>query len=304
MHLKGYIYIISAAALWGMIGPVSRLAFSEGLAPMEVAFWRAVLAWGFFGIHAVATKQIRIAPKDGPAIVFFALFGVTFFYITYQLAVNRGGAALAAVLLYTAPAWVTVMSRFFLKESLTPVKLIALLLTLAGVCTVSLGSAQAAARISVAAILFGLSAGFCYALYYLFGKHFSERYTSPNLFLYILPLGAAGIWPWVSFSDKNAEAWTALIGLAAFCTYGAYYLYYQGLKYLEASRAAITATLEPVVAALVAFWWWNETFSIKGYLGSILILTAVGLVVWDGMRRKCTDTLAEARPDPGVPSRT
>jgi len=33
----------------GMIGPFARLAFSEGVLPMEVAFWRAVLAWIFFG---------------------------------------------------------------------------------------------------------------------------------------------------------------------------------------------------------------------------------------------------------------
>jgi DME family drug/metabolite transporter len=286
MHLKGYLYIIAAATLWGIIGPVSKFAFSEGLAPMEVAFWRAVLAWGFFGIHALITNQVRINWRDLPAMVFFAVFGVTLFYATYQLAVNEGGAALAAVLLYTAPAWVTLMSRFFFKESITPLKLIALLLTLAGVGSVSLSTGELTAQISYPALLSGLSAGFCYSLYYIFGKHFSGRYTSPNLFLYILPMGALGIYPWVSFCPKTAMAWVALTCLAALSTYGAYYFYYKALRYLEASKAAITATLEPVIAAVTAFWWWNESFTPKGYVGSILILTAVLMVVWDGMRRK------------------
>jgi drug/metabolite transporter (DMT)-like permease len=44
LQLKGYLYIIAAAGLWGILGPFSRLAFSQGLAPMEVASWRAVLA--------------------------------------------------------------------------------------------------------------------------------------------------------------------------------------------------------------------------------------------------------------------
>ena len=49
----GYLYIIFAAILWGIIGPVSRLAFDQGMAPLEVAFWRAVLAWICFGSHAL-----------------------------------------------------------------------------------------------------------------------------------------------------------------------------------------------------------------------------------------------------------
>ena len=73
--------------------------------------------------------------------------------------------------------------------------------------------------------------------------------------------------------------------MAFFCTYGAYYCYYIGLKYMEASRASITATLEPVVAAVVAYCWWGETFSPLGYIGSALILGAVILVVLDGLRQ-------------------
>ena len=63
------------------------------------------------------------------------------------------------------------------------------------------------------------------------------------------------------------------------------FFYYQGLKYLEASRAAITATLEPVVAAVVAFFWWHESFSGLGYVGSAAIIAAVILMVCDGNRR-------------------
>ena len=133
---------MAAAALWGMLGPFARLAFSQGLLPMEVAFWRAALAWIFFGAHAVMTRQVRMAPADLPAMLVFALTGVTLFYGSYQVAVQQGGAALAAVLLYTAPAWVTVLARFFFAEAITRMKVAALTLTLAGVCGVSLGAGK------------------------------------------------------------------------------------------------------------------------------------------------------------------
>jgi len=279
LQLKGYLYIMAAASLWGILGPFSRLAFSQGISPMEVAFWRAVLAWSLFGTHALVAGTVRIRAYDLPMVALFAITGVTLFYGSYQMAIRTGGAAVAAVLLYTAPAWVAIMARLVFRELFTPAKTLALALTLAGVVCVAWGGGTIA--VTVPSLLFGLAAGFCYSLYYIFGKYFSFRYTAPNLFLYLLPIGAATLLPWVDFSSKSATAWAALACIAGLSTYGAYFCYYQGLRHLEASRAAITATLEPVMAAVVAFFWWGEAFSAAGYLGSALILTAVLLMVVD-----------------------
>ena len=277
---------MAAATLWGLLGPFAKLAFSQGMLPMEVAFWRAALAWICFGTHAALIREVRMDKADVPAMLAFALTGVTCFYGSYQVAVKQGGAALAAVLLYTAPAWVTVLARFFFGEAVTRVKVIALALTLMGVCGVSLGAGKSglSQAITPTAIGAGLTAGFCYSMYYLFGKRFSSRYSSPNLFLYMLPVGALTLLPLVDFVHKTPVAWAALACIALFCTYGAYFCYYNGLKYLEASRASITATLEPVVAALMAFVWWGETFSLVGYIGAALILSAVLLMVLDSIK--------------------
>ena len=270
---------MAAALLWGILGPFSKLAFSEGVPPMEVAFWRALLGWLFFGVHAAATKSMRLKLRDIPMVVLFALIGITLFYGSYQLAIRGGGAALASVLLYTAPAWVTLIARFAFRESLTRSKLLALALTLIGVICVAGGGGSI--QITGSALFFGLTAGFSYSIYYIFGKYFSTRYSSPNLFFYLLPIGAVTLLPWVDFTTKSPTAWGALICIATLCTYGAYYCYYIGVKYLEASRAAIAATLEPVVAAVVAFFWWGESFRATGYAGSVLILAAVIIMVLD-----------------------
>jgi DME family drug/metabolite transporter len=276
--IKGYLYIAAAALLWGILGPFSKLAFSQGLQPMEVAFWRAVLAWGLFGIHAAVTKSLRMKIRDLPMVIIFAVSGVTLFYGTYQLAIRHGGAALASVLLYTAPAWVVVIARFTFSERLTRPKMTALALTLIGIVCVAGGGGSI--QMTGSALFFGLAAGFCYSFYYIFGKYFSTRYSSPNLFVYLLPIGAATLLPWVDFSSKSAACWGALVCIAVLSTYGAYFCYYIGVKHLEASRAAIAATLEPVMAAVVAYFWWGESFGVTGYAGSTLILLAVILMVW------------------------
>lgn len=282
--MKGYVYILLAAALWGLIGPFAKLAFQEGVAPLEVAFWRALLAWLCFGSQAVWQRQIRVAVSDLPALGLFSLTGVFLFYGSYQLAVQKGGAALSSVLLYTAPAWVALMATFFFREKMTRFKMAALVATLAGVALVSLGSGGvigASTEQMVAAVFFGLVAGFCYSLYYIFGKYFGGKYSAATVFFYILPLGALFLAPWLEFSEKSRTAWLALASMAVLSTFAAYHCHYAALKYLEAGRAAIAATLEPVVAALVAFFWWGEYFSLWGYVGSVLILTAVILMVRD-----------------------
>ncbi|MDX1269629.1 MAG: EamA family transporter, partial [Oceanisphaera sp.] len=254
-----------------MIGPLAKLAFHEGIAALEVAFWRAFFAWLCFGGQALWLRKVRVRWSDLPMLALFGFTGVFLFYGSYQIAVKQGGAALASVLLYTAPAWVALMAAVFFRERMTPPKWTALGLNLAGVALVAQGAGATVlgdSRVSQAGIGCGLLAGFCYALYYIFGKVFADRYAAETVFLLILPMGGIFLTPWVTFGAKSPTAWAALLALAFFCTYGAYHFYYAGLKHLEAGRAAITATLEPVVAAVVAYFWWGEFFTLQGYLGA------------------------------------
>ncbi len=273
----GYVYIVLAAVCWGLLGPVARLAFQEGVTPMEVAFWRAALGGGCFLLHAGIRPSTWPARRDLPAVAFFGLVGVALFYAAYQLAVARGGATLASVLLYTAPAWVALMSIAWLGERLTGRKALAIGLTLLGVALVASGGGTA--RITAAALIWGLTAGLCYAFYYPFGRRYFARYTPAAIYALALPVGALVLWPLVDFAEKTPRAWLALGAVILVSTYLAYLFYGQALQHLEATRASIIATLEPVVAGLAAYLWWGEQFGAGGYLGAALVLAGVLLAM-------------------------
>ena len=277
----GYVYIVAAALLWATIGPVARFALRAGIEPLEISFWRAAIAGALFVLHAALRRRLRIARRDVPALGGFALLGVTIFYFAYFRAVELGGAALAAILLYTAPAWVALAAALWLGERLTARKALAVAMTLAGISLVAVGSgagvgsgaALAASRMS--AIGWGLLAGVAYAAYYLFGKRYFARYEASTLFAYALPLGAAMLLPAVAFAPKSAADWLVLLFLAVVPTYGAYLLYSFGLARLEATRAATVATLEPVAAAALAYLVWGEALRGVGYVGGALVLAGV-----------------------------
>ncbi len=267
----GYLAIFVAAALWGLIGPVSRLALREGLAPLEVAFFRAVLAWFPFALQSLWEREFSFRPRDFFLYMPFGLVGISLFYASYQLSIARNGAALASVLLYTAPVWVVLFAPLVLRERLTMRKLLAVLLALLGVALISrLGMLN----LDPLGLLFGLLSGFSYAFYYLFGKRFLTGHPTAHVFFFALPVGALALLPLVQFHPKSAVAWGALLFLACFSTYGAYSAYFAGLRRLPAGRAAILATLEPVVAFLVAHLWWKESFAIPQAIGAFLILFA------------------------------
>lgn len=275
----GYVFVVVAAVLWGLLGPVTRIALREGMGAVEVAFWRALLGAALFGVHAIAIRRVRVERRDVPSVVVFGVVGVAGLLACYSRAVETGGAALAAILLYTAPVWVALLSALFLGERMTGRKLLALVVATAGVAGIAASSGGGGIRLTPAALGWGLASGFAYALYYLFGKRYFDRYATATLFVYALPVGALAMLPITEFRHKTPAAWGALVFLSVVSTYLAYLFYSAGLRRVEATRAATVATVEPVVAAVAAYAMWNERLSPIGYACAAVVLLGVLLMV-------------------------
>lgn len=285
----GYAYIVLAAALWALLGPVARLALREGLTPFEIALWRCIIGWILFAAHAAIIRQHvptdasqarTVRRADFGGIIAFGIIGVAGLYVTFPLAVQSGGAALAVVLLYTAPAWVAVFAWLLLDERLSLRKLVALALTLLGIGGIAL-SGGGTIRPSPAAFGWGLLSGISYASMYIFGKRYFARYAPVTVFVYSLPVAALVLLPLTTFHAPSATAWGALFVIGVCSTYGAYLAYSAGLKRLEVTQAAIVATAEPVLGALLAFVFWGERFAALGYAAAALVLLSILLIASD-----------------------
>ena len=288
----GYFFILLAAACWGLLGPVGRFALESGVSPLEVGFWRAALACIFFMAYAAGHKMLKLdSVRDIGAFVLFGVFSIALFFVSFQYAVKYGGAALAAVLLYTAPAWVAVFSRLFFKNRITPLMAAAIGISLAGIACISFsgGPAEgpdAGEAFSVAGVLFGLLAGLMYSTHYIVTKLYLGRYTVYTLYGYGTLFGALVLLPFVEFAPKSAGDWASLSFLGLVCTAGAYWAYCEGMKRLDPTRAAVLATVEPVIATFAAWLLWDEIFSLAGWIGAALIIAAVLLLVLGSKQEK------------------
>lgn len=273
----GYLYVLLAAFLWGLIGPLSRMAFQEGLTPLTVAFYRALLSWIFFLAHAARTGGLRVAPRDLPVFPLFGLLGVALFYGAYQLAVLYGGRPWPrSSSTPPPPGWPSSPGpssgsphgQVLGGGGLDPPR--------GGAFGPGRGSEV---RFGVRAFLFGLASGFFYALHYLLGKLYLGRYATPTFFAYALPVAALALAPWAEFGPLTPRALGALLALSLFSTYGAYLAFYAGLRRLPATVASVVATLEPVVAVVLAYLLFGEVLSPLGYFGALLVILAVLLAV-------------------------
>ncbi len=299
MHVYvGYLFIFIAATCWGFLGILGRIAMDEGPAPLDVAFWRAFLGGLFMLIHAAYKRDLRIhSRKDFLSFFLFGLFSIASFFVAYQYAVRDGGAALASVLLYTAPAWVAVFSRIFFGIRFTPITLLAIGMALVGVGLISFSSMTdtnseflvengSSADLPIIGIGFGLLSGFLYATHYIVTKKFTVTYSSFTLYGYSSLMAALCILPFTNLSfDLSIVAWAAIIGIAFVSTYIAYWAYAEGIKRLNPTKAAVLATLEPVVATFAAWAIWGQSFSNVGWIGAILIVFTVIVLLLDDNKR-------------------
>lgn len=289
--MNGYALVFLAAVLWGLIGLFSKGILASGVGPLELAFWRAALAGGMFAVHAGLTGTLRLGRwRDLVALAGFSLVGVTLFYASYALAVQTGGVSLASIMLYSAPAFVALAAWALLGEALTRRKLGLLALTLVGVVLVAQGGGSSV-NVTELSLFWGVTAALSYSSYYLFGKWALARYSPVTIYAFVLPIGALGLSPFVSFAPKSPSVWLLLLLLAAVSTYAAYALYYTGLKRVEASRAVLVASIEPVVAALTGALVYGERLGFWGLAGGACILIAALLA-----------SLPPRRPGPGARS--
>lgn len=287
-RLLGYPLVLLAALLWALIGIVAKGILEAGVGPIEIAFWRAALGGALFLVHAAVTRRLGLEPasvrgklRDLAAFVAFGLIGVTLFFASLNLAIDRGGISLAFILLYTAPAFVAVFAHLLLGERLGGTKAALVGIAMIGVALVATDRGSGI-DVSVASVAWGLAAGASYASYYIFGKWILRRYRPVAIYAIVLPIGASGLLPLVDFAPKTPTVWLLLAVLAVVSTYLAYLAYFTGLERVEASRAVLVATIEPVVAAMLAAWLFAERFGPVGIVGSGLVLAAAAL---SSMRR-------------------
>ena len=275
--------ILASGVLWGTTGLFVRQFGDKGISSLDIVAIRAMVTVLCMFVFLLCTHRelLKIRLKDLWCFAGNGILSMLFFNLCYFKSMTLTSLSVAAVLLYTAPAIVMLLSRVFFKEKLTKVKLLSVVFTFIG-CVLVTGVIGSGAVLNGAGILIGLGAGFGYALYSIFCRFALERgYHSFTIIFYTFIFTMIGCIPLVDWSDIGGvvfSGWqmvcfTLLCGLVI--TVLPYIFYNFGLKYVENGKAAVIASVEPAVATLVGVLAFHEQLTITGVIGLLLVIGAI-----------------------------
>jgi drug/metabolite transporter (DMT)-like permease len=285
MKNLAYIFIVASAVLWGIISIFVNKLYEFGFGPIQIVSVRAIGASFILILYLLLTnrKLLRIKLSGIKYFIGTGLLSFAFFNWCLFVAIKSTSVSIATILMYTAPAFVMILSAILFKERLTPVKIFSLLLTFAG-CMLVTGVLQGSGqRASTLGILAGLGAGLGYALYSIFGKYALEKYDPMTIPVYTFMFAAIGLIPMTDYkgilhSFSNIEVIFYAAGLSLFSTVLPFIFYTKGLSKLETGRASLIATLEPVVASIVGFTVFKESVTFSKIIGIILVIAALAII--------------------------
>lgn len=295
--------IAAAGVLWGLLSLFFRYFTGLGMDAIQAVCVRNGAAALLTLAYLAARSPEKLRLKRPAHILYFVgtgMVSLAFFNLCYFLCIDLAGVSVAALLLYTAPAFVMLLSAAFFGERIGLRKLGALGLTILG-CACVTGALGGGAAVSLRAAAVGLGSGLGYALYTIFGKLALRDYESETITAYTVLFAAVGTIPLsrpAELLSMLASPSAALVSLASglVCTVAPYLLYTKGLAGVEPGRAAILATVEPVVAALVGIFVFREAATPAKLLGILLILSSIVLLSLPGRAaQKPGRKLARAR---------
>lgn len=290
---RGAFMVLFASALLGTLGTISVLAYRIGMVPVLFVAWRAtigtitLLILLGFGIGCPASNE-RISLSKLPGKELRNLLVAALAFMTLSLAIFYAfdfvTVALALLIFYTYPAFVTIVGGITGKETITASKIAALIMALGGGVLVVVGQLIGSqVQVSTLGVVLAFVAALGETVYFIIGRN---GYPSvPPIYATTFFLAASAIvfgtiafltggWEVVVAPFHNPSLWPILlfagVAAAAFATL----MILMGIRMIGAGRASILALFEPVVGVFLAAIVLGQSIILIQIIGGILVLTA------------------------------
>ncbi len=280
-NIRPEILIIIAAICWGFVGVFSRALGELGLSVLQIAFSRSfVTLVGITIINLVINREyFKIKLKDLPLFLGTGIISIALFYLFYFYTIQETTMSVAAILLYTSPCFVVILSALIFKEKITKKTIIALIISIIG-SVLTTGIIGSTVKFSAGGIFTGILSGFFFALYSIFGSMILKKYKANTMIFYSFLFASLFLLPLchpIQYVDKLISSPITLIfalGIGLISTLIPYLLYSMGLSRMKASKASIISFVEPLAATVFGILLFGEKLTLQNSLGICLIFIA------------------------------
>jgi drug/metabolite transporter (DMT)-like permease len=292
--LRGYIFIMIAVLFWGVSATAAKYLFTHNVDTLIIVQTRSSLAFlllfGYFVIYDSTVLKIHL--RDLGSLVLLGVIGIATTNFLYYFTVRETTVATAILIQYTAPVMVTLYATFFHEERFTKIKLSALALSMIGCFLAVSGGDVSTIRLQGIGLVTGIGSAVTYSFMIILSKHILRRYRHWTMLIYAF--GFAMLF-WLCINtpldimakDYSLNDWGIFLLFSICSILIPYSFFAAGLRFIQASRASIVSTLEPVTAIVSAYLFIGEKLNSVQALGAVVVLAAVGLLE---IRREEQDT--------------
>ncbi|MBW4438561.1 MAG: EamA family transporter [Pleurocapsa minor GSE-CHR-MK-17-07R] len=288
LQLDGFWLTTAAAVIWGTIGIATQAIFNAepnttglfiNLARMLVAL--PVMAFACW--RAIGRDMFQVPRRDlGIMLLHGAFLAVS--QAAYFAGIQAAGVTIATLLtVCSAPVIVTTFSVLMKTETLTGRTLVALACAVTGAALlVGLDVPEGDRAGLLTGAFFAMISAVTYAGAILCGRFLAGGYHPMQVTTITFGAGAVVLVVFNLLAGfvavQTVSGWLLIAYLGVVPTALAYWLFQRGLRTVSATAASIITMLEPVVAALLAWWLFGETLPPTGFIGSVLMMLSIFLL--------------------------
>lgn len=295
-HVRGLIFVIIGATLWGIGGTAADYIFRN--TPVTVD-WFVTARLFFSGIILLVAYYLFFAKKHRTTwnkhtvlmFMIYALLGMTMVQYTFMAAIGHGNAAIATVLQFTGPVYIILWLIFRRVTRWSMMDGVIIAGMLAGVFMLATNGDFSSLRVTPQALFWGLLSGGALAYYTLHAPYLLVRLHPLQLVGGSMLVGGIAmhfihpLWDINLSFNWTAELLIILILSILLGTTLAFLLYISSLKHLSSKEAGILGLLEPVSAILSSVIWLNISLGLYQIVGIIIILL-IGIYISSGRKKE------------------
>lgn len=289
IHMNKFAYLlpIMSGVCFGSIGIFIRFFSEAGFNNMAILTTRnaisALILFLFMFIYDRNLLKCRV--RDLPILLGGGFIGMTLTNVFYNLAVLNLSLGFAGVLIGLSPVYVVFIAAFLFRERVTTRKLLGMVLAVIGVVMVS-GVIDNGITFTALGLASGLLSGLFYGMTSIFTKIAIGRgYNGLTITFYAVLITAITTAPFANW--ETVAAYTAaapvshMLLMIAHAVIGAalpYLMLNVSLKHIEAGKASILTSSEPVSAMLFGAFVYGEKLTIISVAGMVIAVTAFGII--------------------------
>ncbi|PFZ04442.1 EamA family transporter [Bacillus pseudomycoides] len=292
-RLKGIIMVITGASLWGLSGTAAQQLFQQENVSTEWLVTIRLLISGIilllfssFGSKKSEVLGIWKQKAEANKIILFGLLGMLAVQYTYFASIQEGNAAVATLLQYLAPIFITVYLIFKWNIRPTKIDFISIVLSLIGTFFLLTNGSIDNLAVSTPAVVWGILSGLSLAFYSLYSKELLEKWSSSVIVGWGMIIGGVGV---TVLHFLSTNEFILLSGMkylqpnnlflitfvVIFGTLIAFYLYLDSIRYLTPKETTLFGCTEPLAAIISSILILHVPFQSFQFLGALCIIVMV-----------------------------